>query len=433
MQSRLFYVKDILKMAFPIMLGNLGFIMIGVGDVIVAGRHSTDTLAAISLATAITNCLMMFGIGILASISSVLSNYRGEKKDAKTYFYPSLKFAMILAFITMCMILSCIPLIDKIGFEPKLVPIIKDYFFITAFASFGGYLHCMVKEFLQAHEVVIFPNVLTIFCIFLNLGLNILFVFGCGIIPEMGAIGLAISSLIVRYFMGIVLLIYTLIKFRVGSNKDCTYFKDLLKVGVPASFAIMIEFIAFNIVSVVMGRVSGIYAAAHNILTTLTSVTFMIPFAFAVSTSVKVGYSNGKKDYSTLKNYAWTGLSMCAVVMSLASIIIALCPNFLISLFTNDSDLIKVCVPILAVVCYFQVFDGLQVALSGIFRGMKNTTVVMITNLISYWFISFPIGYYLGIKLNMNLMGFWLGIIIAAVFLCSTMIICLVRKFNKLS
>ena len=124
---------------------------------------------------------------------------------------------------------------------------------------------------------------------------------------------------------------------------------------------------------------------------------------------------------------------MCAVVMALASIISALCPNFLISLFTNDSDLIKVCVPILAVVCYFQVFDGLQVALSGIFRGMKNTTVVMITNLISYWFISFPIGYYLGIKLNMNLMGFWLGIIIAAVFLCSTMIICLVRKFNKLS
>ena len=58
------YAKDLLKIALPIILGNLGFIMIGVGDVIVAGRHSTNTLAAISLATAIINCITIMGIGI---------------------------------------------------------------------------------------------------------------------------------------------------------------------------------------------------------------------------------------------------------------------------------------------------------------------------------------------------------------------------------
>ena len=78
-------------------MGNLGFILIGVGDVIVAGRHSTDTLAAISLATAITSCIMTFGIGILVSISPVLSNYRGAGKSPEKYFYPSLKFATILS------------------------------------------------------------------------------------------------------------------------------------------------------------------------------------------------------------------------------------------------------------------------------------------------------------------------------------------------
>ena len=78
MLVRSFYIKDIANIAGPIILGNLGFILIGVGDVIVAGRHSTNTLAAVSLATAIINCIMIFGIGILCSISAVLSNYRGK-------------------------------------------------------------------------------------------------------------------------------------------------------------------------------------------------------------------------------------------------------------------------------------------------------------------------------------------------------------------
>ena len=149
MLVRSFYIKDIANIAGPIILGNLGFILIGVGDVIVAGRHSTNTLAAVSLATAIINCIMIFGIGILCSISAVLSNYRGAGKEAEKYFYPSLKFAAILSLIMSIAVLAFIPLIDKLGFEPELVPLIKDYFWITSLSIFGAYLHCMAKEFLK--------------------------------------------------------------------------------------------------------------------------------------------------------------------------------------------------------------------------------------------------------------------------------------------
>ena len=426
------YFTDILKIAAPIMLGNIGFIMIGVGDVIVAGRHSTDTLAAISLATAITNCLMMLGIGILATTSSILSNYRGEGKDAKTYFFPTLKFGMLLALITCTITLACIPLIDNIGFESNLVPMIKDYFFVTAFATFGGYLHCVSKEFLQSFEIVMFPNLISIVSIFLNFWLNIIFVFGWWKIPEMGAVGLAISSFIVRYFMGIVVFIYAIKRLKVGSNKDYNYYKDLIRVGVPSSIAIIIEFVGFNAISVFMGRVAGIYAAAHNILTTLTSVSFMIPFSVSIATSVKVGYTNGAKEYNKLKSYAKAGFSMCIGIMAVSAIIIGLFPKFLVNLFTTDVELIKVCLPIVSVLCYFQVFDGMQVALSGIFRGLKQTTVVMVSNFIGYWLISFPLGYYLGIKLNMNLLGFWYGIVTAATILCGIMLTVLYKKLKRL-
>ena len=167
-----YYIKELLNIALPIILGNLGFILIGAGDVLIAGRHSTDTLAAISIATAITNCIMTFGIGLIASVSPILSNYRGEKKSAKKYFFPTIRFAMILAVITMVVVLICVPLIDYMHFEAKLVPDIKDYMIITAFSTFGAYLHAALKEYLQAFEVVLFPNLVTVFCVFLNIALN---------------------------------------------------------------------------------------------------------------------------------------------------------------------------------------------------------------------------------------------------------------------
>ena len=426
------YAKNLLQIAGPIIMGNLGFIMIGVGDVIVAGRHSTDTLAAISIATAIIHCILMLGIGILTTSSAILSNYRGEGKDIKKYFYPSIKFTIILSVIASAIIFACLPLIDKIGYSADLTRMVKDYFFITGFAVFGGYLHCAMKEYLQAFEIVVFPNLLTIFCVFLNLGLNILFVFGCGIIPEMGVIGLAISSLIVRYFMGIVLLIYCLKKIEVTYYRDHAYYKDLLKVGIPSSIAVMIEFTGFNIISIIMGRVAGIYAAAHNLLCTFTSVSFMIPLAISNATAVKVGFSNGAQDYSALKKYAQTCIAMAIIVMGTSATIIGLFPNFLIGLFTKDTELINVCIPILYVLCFFQIFDGLQVSFSGIFKGLKNTKIVMLSNIIAYWIVSFPLGCIFAFKFNMNLQGFWYSLFISSVIVCSLMSISLTKKFRKL-
>lgn len=432
MQSKkLYYIKDLLHIALPIIMGNLGFILIGVGDVIVAGRHSTDTLAAISIATAILNCIAMFGIGILTSISAILSNYRGAGKEPEKYFYPSLKFASVLSVITCVIMLASIPLVDKFGFEERLVPYIKDYFFVTAFSMFGAYIHCMAKEFLQAFEIVVFPNVLTVACIFVNLALNIIFVFGFGPIPSLGVIGLAIASFLTRYFMGAVLLVYCFKKVKIRHFKDKNYYIDLIKVGTPASAAVMIEFIGFNAITVILGRISGIYAAAHNIVCTLTSVSFMVPLAIGNATAVKVGYANGAKYYKSLKKYAFTGLWICVGFMACSALCVGLFPEFLIKLFTKDFELIQVCIPVVYVLCAFQIFDGLQAGLCGIFKGIKQTSVVMISNFISYWLISLPLGCYFGLKLKMNLLGFWYSLGISAIVLCTIMLTTLLIKFHR--
>ena len=90
------YFKELAEISIPIILGNLGFIFIGVGDVIVAGRHSTQTLAAVSIATAVLNCIAMVGIGIISAVAPIVSNRRGAGKAAEKYYYPTIKFAILI-------------------------------------------------------------------------------------------------------------------------------------------------------------------------------------------------------------------------------------------------------------------------------------------------------------------------------------------------
>ena len=427
-----YYAKELLNIALPIIMGNLGFILIGAGDVLVAGHHSTDTLAAISIATAITNCIQTFGIGLIASVSPLLSNYRGEKKSAKKYFFPTIRFSMLLGVIVMFAVLASIPLIDYLHFEAKLVPMIKEYMFVTAFATFGGYLHAALKEFLQAFEIVLFPNLVTVFSVFLNIALNVTLVFGLGPFPSLGVLGLAVASFIVRYFMGFALLIYCFRVMNFNDYKDFEYYKSLIKIGIPISCAIMVEFIAFNSIAIIMGRVSGVYAAAQNLVCTLTTVSFMVPLAISNAIAVKVGFANGAININDLIRYSFVGIVMSVGFMMLSALIFSSFPNFLVGLFTQDSNLVKISVPVLYILSVFQIFDGLQIALAGIFKGMKRTGIVLISNFIAYWLLSIPLGYTLAFHFNLNLRGFWYGLASAAVLLCVMMVIMLLKSIKKL-
>ena len=427
-----YYVKELLTIAAPIIMGNLGFILIGVGDVVIAGRHSTDTFAAISIATAILNCILTFGIGLISSISPLLSNYRGEKKSIKKYFYPSIRFSMLLALIASLAIVAFIPVIPRMGFEEKLVSPIQDYMLITALSTFGIYLHACLKEFLQAFEIVMFPNLVTMFCVFLNVMLNIILVFGWGPIPSLGVIGLALASLIVRYFMGFALLIYCFINMNFRNYHEKSYYYSMIKIGMPISLAVMIEFIAFNSIAIFMGRVSGVYAAAQNLVCTLTTVSFMVPLAISNAIAVKVGFANGAGNINDLKKYSFVGVVMSVGFMACSAMIFATFPEFLVRLFSQDEVLIKISVPVLYILAVFQVFDGLQVALSGIFKGIKKTGVVLLANFIAYWLISIPLGYTLAFHFGLNLKGFWFGLCSAAVILCIIMVSMLFKNIKSM-
>ena len=92
----------------------------------------------------------------------------------------------------------------------------------------------------------------------------------------------------------------------------------------------------------------------------------------------------------------------------------------------------RISIPVMYLLSLFQVFDGLQVSLAGIYKGIKKTKIVLIANFIAYWLISIPVGYHFAFHKGYDLLGFWYGLAFAAIILCSIMLIMLKHYFNKL-
>ena len=427
------YIKDLIHLALPIIMGHIGFTFIMAGDVFVAGKYSTDVLAAVSISGAVTSLVFMFGIGLIVSVSPVLSNKLGAKQSIKKYFYPTIRFSQVVAFFSMILIMACIPLMEHMGFEQHLIPYIRVYTFVFAFSAFGGYLHAALKEYLQAYEIVLFPNFIAIVGIFLNLFVNWVLVFGWGPIPSMGVLGLAIASVIIRTLMGLTLLIFCLVKFKFKNIiVPKQYFLTLINVGLPLSVAVCLEFLAFNSMAILMGRVSGIYAAAQSIINVITSTSFMIPLSISNAISVKVGYANGAKNIVDIKKYSISGVVVSVGFMACCGILFALFPRFFAEIFTDDIDLINIIAPIMYLVAGFQCFDGLQCSLSGVLKGLKKTQMVSVANFVGYILIGISLGSFLAFKMKLNLFGFWIGIGFSSACVGFVLLITLFRLYKKI-
>ncbi len=419
------YAKQLVELSIPIILGNVGNMLIGVGDVIVAGRHSTITLAAISIATAIFMTFLIAGIGFIASISPVVSNLRGMRIPSKNLFRVTTIYSLLIGLLFFVLIRLITPLVPYMGLADNLSFYVVEYLEISSWGTFAGLLFVAFKEFLQAYEIVVFPNLIVVGAIFLNVFLNIVLVFGYLGFPELGVKGLAIASLIVRWLMAILLFIYCTPFLRGKTQKYKSYIKDLLKTGWPISLAMFFEFLGFNITAVLVGKFSAVYAACHNVIVTMTGTTYMIPLSISNAAAIKVGFANGEKNMFDIKKYTITGYIIIIGYMLTNMVMYGIFPKQLMRIFTKDPVVIQTCLPVFGIVLCFLLFDGLQCACVGALKGLKETKPIMWTMAFAYLIVSIPIGCLLAFKYNIVLNGI--------IFACIISNSILIKKIKKLS
>ncbi len=404
---------DIIKLALPILGGNIAQILISFSDTIVAGRYSTVALGAISVASAIVMTIIIGAIGLILSISPVISNFRGEKTPSKKYFKLTILFSIFVSIPFFLIIELFLKYIDLINLSPDMLLDIKNYISICAYSIFPVAIFTAVKEFLQAFEKVKFANFLMIFMVVLNFILNIILTFGYGSIPAMGVIGLSIATLASRSVIAILILIYCIPFFKRKYEFSKKYISNLLKIGTPISLAMFFEFFGFNLTAILIGKFSSLYAAVHNIILCLANFTFMVVLSVANAVSVKIGFFNGAGDKKNIIKYSIANIVLVLLICFSTFTILGIWHNQIISIFSKDVEVLNLSKQVLKIAMAFLFFDGIQGACVGILKGLKDTKIVMFTMFFAYLIVAIPLGCYLAYSKNIILQGFWIGLALA--------------------
>jgi MATE family multidrug resistance protein len=190
---------------------------------------------------------------------------------------------------------------------------------------------------------------------------------------------------------------------------DTTAMLRQLKLGVPTGVTIALELWAFQLGTILAGRIDHVALGAHAIALNIASMSFMVPLGFSIGTSTHVGQLLGAGERERAQNAAHTALQLLALYATIAGALFVIAREFLPSLYSRDPNVVRAVAAVLPIAGAFQLFDGLQAAGSGILRGMGRPQVTAVFNLVGYFAIGIPLASYLGLHTSLGLSGIWIG------------------------
>ena len=252
-----------------------------------------------------------------------------------------------------------------------------------------------------------------------NIPADYLLMYGAFGLPQLGAEGTGYATSLVQWSVGLAMLMFTA-KFKTyrrfnifarTKGPDWGRIAELLKIGIPNAMSTTMEVLLFAAVSVLMGTLSVQASAAHQVAINIAATVFMIPLGLSLAISQRVGVSMGKGLLHEARFRGFTGTAVCTGVTSITAAILFIFPEAIVSVYTHDVEVVNLAVSLVFFAAVFQLSDGLQVGAFGALRGLKDTRMPMIFNLISYWFIGFSVGYYLSFNAGYGPQGLWIGLI----------------------
>jgi MATE family multidrug resistance protein len=170
------------------------------------------------------------------------------------------------------------------------------------------------------------------------------------------------------------------------------------------------------------GRLAPEALAAHHVMLNIAGTTFMVPLGFSSAAAVSVGHAIGAGNFEQAKRTGWLAVVCGGGFMFLAALVLLAIPQRLIGIFTSNSEVLAIAIPLLFVAAIFQLFDGIQVVATGALRGSGDTRTPMLVNLMGHWLLGLPIGYVLGFVLGYGVTGLWIGLSIGLIVVGSVLL-----------
>jgi MATE family multidrug resistance protein len=198
---------------------------------------------------------------------------------------------------------------------------------------------------------------------------------------------------------------------------DPARIQALVRLGAPAALQILLEVGVFAAASALAGRIAPAAVAAHQIVLNVVGAIFMVPYGISSAAAVRVGHAIGRGDPRGARHAGWVALWMALCAMSVSATLFATAPGALLWPFTDDPDVLRTGVGLLLIAAVFQLFDGLQTVSTGALRGLGETKLPMIANLIGHWGIGLPIAYVLCFEYGWGAQGLWAGLAVGLILI----------------
>ncbi len=430
------HLKSTVQLAYPVIIGQLGIIMMGVVDSLMVGKLGPAPLAAASLGNGLTFIVLIIGIGISMAVTPLVAIVVGAEKNEECgiYFRQSLLVNTIFSILLLLLIFFAADLIKYFN-QPYDVQVqAVSYMRILGFSAIPLLIYQTYKQFIEGLSIMRPAMIIALLANLVNAFTNWLLIFGNWGFPQLGLDGAGWATFASRVFMALALMGFVM-NNKFFSKYDVTFhfksinvpvIKKILALGLPSGFQYFFEVGAFSFAVVMVGWLGTKQLAAHQIAINLASISFMAVLGISVAGSIRVGNAVGKKDIAETRRAGFTASFLGAAVMTFAGIIFVVFRDFLPTLYVNDETVISYASSLLVIAALFQISDGMQAVGIGILRGLTDVKIPTAITFIAYWIVGLPVGYLLGFNFELGVQGVWIGLLLGL----TTSAILLTLRFN---
>lgn len=431
--------RALATLAVPVVVVQVGVMLMGVVDTMMIGRVSATALAAVALGNLYFFIVASFGMGTLMALDPIVSQAVGASDELAITRGVQRGFVLAACLtIPMSLVMWVAePVLSLLQQPPGVVPIAAGYVRATIIGLLPFLVFTVLRQSLQAMKRMA-PIVWTIAIANLaNVLLNWMFVYGRLGAPELGAVGTGWASSIARVIMAVGLMAMAwrqLWRYVAPWRHDAIAPAPLirmLRVGAPVGAQFMLEGGIFALVAILMGVLGAIQVAAHHVALNLAALTFMVPLGISASATVLVGHAVGRADPEDARGASKAALVLGVGFMATTAVVMLGAPTVLARAYTTDAAVIALAATLIPIAGVFQIFDGLQVVSVGILRGVGDTRTPLIVNLLGFWLIGLPVSLMLAFRMNFGPQGLWWGLVVGLATVATALLVRVRRRLRQ--
>ncbi len=424
-------LRVLVRLSLPLMASQVGMMFLGVVETLLMGRAGNTALAAVSLGNVWTHGTIMIATGVVMGADPILSQAygAGDAKTAALTFQRGMVLSILLGLPIALLWLGARPVLTAFGQDAQLSALAGTFVALQAPTAFGFLVFTVARQYLAGRGVVA-PSLWVVLVVnAINAALTWWLVFGGGGLPAVVGAGLAGTA--VRLLLPALLLA---VIFWGGLHRpawtvwqrasfDWRRIARIAWLGLPIGLHFGLEVWAFQLTTLMAGKLGQVPLGAHAIVFNLASLSFMFPLGISTATAVRVGNLIGAGDEVGARRAARLSLLMGAGVMSLFAAAFFFLRWQLPRLYGAEPAVRALCAHVLPVAAAFQMLDGTQVVASGILRGLGRTKPAAFFNFCGYYFLALPLAYLLGLGGGWGLRGLWWGLAAGLLFVASGLLV----------